>query len=684
MSFVLFDDGGKFFAGREMSKSDASSQVELESGRRVKVKATNILLSFNEPRPVELMAQAQALSEAIDLDLAWEFAPLDEFNFMDFAKEYYDEHATVIQQVAILFCLFNSPHYFRRAGKGKFKKAPEENVKAALIAIERKKQQQAQIDIWAKELIDGHCTPAIKEQLYKILFKPDKNALEYKAVVQASKQSQISPLDLFKRSGAIESAYQFHWKRFLYEFFPKGEAFKELPSPDLSALQNLPLSNAQAFSIDDSLTTEIDDAISVQGLGSGVVTVGIHIAVPALAIKPEEAIDQAARERLSTVYMPGWKIPMLPEHIINAFTLIEGGEHPVLSLYLSYDEQTLKIQNSKTVLERVTIALNLRHDQMEEALNEQTLSGQAPADYAFAEELAFTFRLAQQLKSERELVRGKPETFARPDYNFRLQDSDGKYLNIEPTGEETVLITERKRGSTLDLIISELMIVANTVWGGLMASVNVPGIYRSQAALRPGIKVRMSTKALPHAGIGVPQYAWSTSPLRRYTDLLNQWQIISCVQHGATAALVAPFKPKDAALFSIISSFESAYTGYNNFQRGIERYWTLRFLQQNQLSELEATILKNGMLRANHLPLVFEAVGAQAHPKDTVVVVKITNMDELTLDLSAQVLHVIQSATVLNADLNEAEEEEQDIAGPITLAVDVEEDQSVGDVTNTP
>lgn len=684
MSFVLFDDGGKFFAGREMAKSDASSQVELESGRRVKVKAANILLSFNEPKPADLIAQAHALNDGIDLDLAWEFAPEDDFSFIDFAKEYYDEQATIVQQVAILFCLFNAPHYFRRAGKGKFKKAPEENVKAALIAIERKKQQQAQIDTWADELINGHCAPAIKEQLYKILFKPDKNALEYKAIVQASKQSQISPLDLFKHSKAIESAYQFHWKRFLYEFFPKGTAFKEIPLPDLNTLQELPLSNAQAFSIDDSLTTEIDDAISVQGLGSGAVTIGIHIAVPALAIKPDSAIDQAARERLSTVYMPGWKIPMLPEHIIHQFTLTEGIDHPTLSLYVTYDENTLELQNSKTVLERVAIAANLRHEQMEDSLNEQTLSGQAPASYPFAQELAFAFRLAQHLKTNREAVRGKPETFARPDYNFRLLDSDGKYLLTEPVGEERVQITERKRGSALDLVISELMIVVNTAWGALMASVNVPGIYRSQAALRPGIKVRMSTKALPHAGIGVPQYAWSTSPLRRYTDLLNQWQILSCVQHGATAALVAPFKPKDSALFTIISSFESAYTGYNNFQRGIERYWTLRFLQQNQITELEATILKNGMLRANDLPLVFEAVGAQAHPKDTVVLVKLTHMDELTLDVSAQVAHVIQAAAGHEADSDDIEDEEQDIAGPITLVVDVEEEQSANDIPNTP
>ncbi len=137
-------------------------------------------------------------------------------------------------------------------------------------------------------------------------------------------------------------------------------------------------------------------------------------------------------------------------------------------------------------------------------------------------------------------------------------------------------ISTRQRGSPLDLIVAEAMILANSTWGGWLAECGVPGIYRSQASLAPGVKVRMGTRPAPHAGMGVAQYTWATSPLRRYVDLVNQWQIIACARHGRTAALAAPFKPKDAALFSIISAFDAAYAAYNGFQHGIERYWTLR------------------------------------------------------------------------------------------------------------
>ncbi len=664
--YALFDDAGKFLAGRVMTEADSSTQVELDSGKRVKVKNTNVLLRFEQPQPAELLAQAQSLAKDIDLDLAWEFAPDTEFGFADFARDYFDAKAGTVQQAAALFRLFDAPHYFRRMGKGQFKKAPEEQVKAALLGIERKKQQAAQVESWAADLVAGQCPQPIRDQLYRILFKPDKNGPEYKAVVEAARQAQRAPLDLLKSAGAIHSAYQFHWQRFLFDQFPKGTAFPPLQAPAIK--DALPRAEVRAFSIDDSATTEIDDALSVQGLGTGTVVFGIHIAAPGLAIQPDAAVDKVARERLSTVYMPGWKITMLPDEVVQAYTLTEGRDCPAVSLYVTMDEQSLEVKGSETRLELVPIAANLRHDQLDSVITEATLTGEAPADYAFATELAFAFRLARHLKAQREIVRGKPETFNRPDYNFRLQGNEGH----EPDGSEVVEISTRKRGAPLDLIVAEAMILANSTWGGWLAECNVPGIYRSQASLAPGIKVRMGTKALPHAGMGVAQYTWATSPLRRYVDLVNQWQIIACARHGRTAALVAPFKPKDAALFSVISSFDAAYSAYNDFQSGMERYWTLRHLQQQSVEELDAAVMKEGLVRAEALPLVFRALGTESLARGERVRVRITGIDLLTLDVHANLL-VRLGDVAQNEAAVEAEEEEEGAApqGPLALAIDL-------------
>ena len=669
--YALFEDAGKFHAGRVMTEAESSMQIELESGKRVKVKSANVLLKFDKPQPAELIASAQTLARDIDLDLAWEFAPEQEFGFADLARDYFDAAAGVEKQAAALFRLFEAPHYFRRLGKGNFKKAPEETVKAALLGIERKKALQAQIEAWAGEIVQGQCPAPVREQLYKILFKPDKNAPEYKAVVEAAKRSQRPPLELLKAAGAIDSPYQFHWKRFLFDNFPKGTGFPALAAPPIK--DDLPLSPAKAFSIDDSHTTEIDDALSVQGLGTGTVVFGIHIAAPALAFAAESALDKLARERLSTVYMPGWKLTMLPDEVVQAYTLTAGRACPAVSLYVTLDEATLEVKGSETKLERVDIVSNLRHDQLDAVITEATLTGDAPAAYEHAAELAFAFRLARHLKARREEVRGKPETFNRPDYNFRLEGNEGR----EPQGQERVLISTRQRGAPLDLIVAEAMILANSTWGGWIAECGVPGIYRSQMSLAPGVKVRMGVKPAPHAGMGVAQYTWATSPLRRYVDLVNQWQIIACARHGRTAALAAPFKPKDAALFSIISAFDAAYAEYNGFQSAIERYWTLRFLEQNGIAELEAAVMKDGLVRAETLPLVFRALGAEALPRGARVRVKITGTDLLTLDLHASLLGRIDdpATTADDAPVDEAEiEEAAESAGPLTLAIDVSGD----------
>ena len=675
--FVLFEEAGKFLAGRILSESDASLQVELDSGKRVKVKAANALLKFEKPAPAELVASALALSEEIELDLAWEFASEEEFSFSDLAREYFSadasKPASLEQQAAALFRLYDAPHYFRRAGKGRFKKAPAEVLQQALAAIEKKKQVVAQIAEWAEELGQGQCPAPVRDQLYKILFKPDKNSAEYKAVVDASRATHTAPIELLQKAGAIASPYQFHWKRFLFENFPKGTGFPALQAPPVK--DELPLADVKAFSIDDSATTEIDDALSVQGLGSGTVTLGIHIAAPGLAIAPGSDIDKVGRARMSTVYMPGYKLTMLPDDVVDAYTLQEGRNCPALSLYLTLDEATLDITASVTRLEQVPIISNLRHDALDNTFNEtffEAAQTSPPVDVQWGLELTFLHRLARHCKAKREIVRGKPENFNRPDYNFKLDKPSGQ----EPQGDEQVSISTRQRGAPLDLIVAEAMILANSTWGEWLAEHGVPGIYRSQASLAPGVKVRMGTKALPHAGIGVKSYVWSTSPLRRYTDLVNQWQIIACARHGRTAALAAPFKPKDADLFSVISCFDGVYSAYNGFQSGIERYWTLKYLQQRGITELTATTFKDNLVRADDLPLVLPALGAQGLPRGARVRIRLGAIDEITLDIAGTVIERLDATADEAATLaDEGSDEDDDAltAGPLSIAVDVNE-----------
>lgn len=672
--YALFEDTGKFLTGRILSQTDTTAQIELETGKRQKVKLGHVLITFNAPTPRELLASASQISETIDLNLAWEFASEDEFGFVEFAQEYFSSSASLAEQAAALFCLYAAPHYFRRAGKGRFKKVPAVILAQALQAIEKKRLIAEQIDQWAGQLLKGQCPEPIEIQLYKILFRPDKNAAEYKAVVQAAKLSKKAPLDLLQEAGAIKSAYQFHWQRFLSEQFSKGTSHPSLLAP---ALETLEKANVEAFSIDDSNTNEIDDALSLVGVGSGKVRLGVHISAPGLAILPGSEIDQIAKSRMSTVYMPGNKITMLPRSVVEQFSLDEGKYCPALSFYIDLKEDSLEVLQTESKIESVFIKANLRHDQLSVLITEELLLHPMSTSVANCEalkgisltDLQFLFRLAQKLKLDREQVRGKPDVQIRPDFSFQLHLQN----DLEPTGNERVEIHQRKRGEPLDLIVAEAMILTNHHWGRLLADKGVPGIYRSQAALAPGVKVRMGTKPLVHAGIGVDCYAWSSSPLRRYVDMVNQWQLIACIKQGNTAALVAPFKPKDASLFAIISGFDDAYAAYRNFQNQIELYWTLRYLAQENIQELEAVVIREGLARANELPLVLTLVGGAQTQRGDLVKLKISKVNELLLAIEATVTEVISQTTATNASAEEAEAEEELGVAPVAIAMDLEE-----------
>ena len=668
MSYVVFEEAGKLATARVMSQADASMQLELPSGKRQKIKSQQALLRFESPDPDALMQWAQAQQEDIELDLLWEFAPEDEFGFEQLAAEYYGAAADARQQAAVLLRLHAAPHYFSRRGKGRFRKAAPDVLQAALAGIARRQELERRIDADAQELEQGRCPPAIAERLYTLLFKPDKNGPEYKALALAMRRSGKGALQLLREAGAIASPWRFHMQRFLLEYFPRGTGFADAALPRL-APDELPLADVRAFSIDDSATTEIDDALSVRAGDDGSLRVGIHIAAPALALERDSAWDLAARQRMSTVYMPGDKITMLPDELVQAFTLAEGASAPAVSLYADFDAQC-RMLGFETRVERVPICANLRHDLLDEAVTEESLGADpASQDYPCAAELAQLWRLAQQLKAGREQVRGRPERNAGVDYTFRVHGLD--------LGENAarVDIVPRRRGAPLDLIVAEMMILANSTWGGWLAELGLPAIYRSQSGMGANLRTRMGTRAAPHQGLGVAQYAWCTSPLRRYADLVNQGQIIAAARHGRTAALAAPYRPKDAQLFAVVGAFEEAYKAYADFQRGMERYWTLRYLQQQGIEQADGAVLREGLVRVDGLPLVLAALGAQELPRGTRVRVRFGPPDLITLEQPCHVVQLLHdTATAAEAAETPEAEDEAALAGGLQLAVAAEQE----------
>ena len=647
---LLYEEGGDIKIATVQSATgtgDAESwQATSLSGKKIKLKAKEVWLRFEKPEAQAVMDEAQTLSKEIDLQLLWDCAPDEEFGLVDVSHEYFGDQASIPQQASLAIALQGAPVFFRRKGRGRFQRAPLEQLQAGLAALERKQKELEQQSLWQQDLVAGVFPEALKASAKQLLFSPDKNSSAYKALNAACTETGESPAQLMIRCGAIDSPLAYHQGMFLKAHFPNGSAHNPNVGVDQdvydAAIAELPLAEVRAFSIDDSGTTEIDDALSVTELPEGGHRIGIHIAAPGLALARDDALDEVARSRMSTVYFPGDKITMLPDAVIQKFSLDEGGSRPALSVYVDIDADG--IVNRETIqmrAEMVPIAANLRLENIEHLVSDETLSD-ASVEYPYKKELAILWRAAKHLhagRQEKRVANGlraeqlglmDPNALAR-DFHFQIKNNDGV---------ERVEIAPRQRGSILDTIVAEWMIFCNSASGQLLADHGLPGLFRTQKGWGP-MRTRMQTTPGPHEGLGLDYYAWSTSPLRRYSDLVNQWQLLALAKHGVTAKMVAPFPPRDAVLMGIAADFESSYQAYGEYQDRLEKYWCLRWIAQDEASkDVYVRHLKEGMSRVELIPLHLPIPEMASHPRMTRAHVKVSDVDLLQLSAAVRVLEI--------------------------------------------
>ena len=665
---VFYEEDGGFKVGHVMAETDASYQVEAAHGKRSKIKAANVLLKFERPALTEFLPLAEAEAAGLDLDFLWEVAPKEEFGADGMAAEYYGRAPMPVEYAALVMRLHGAPIYFHKKGKGRYKAAPADALKAALASIERKKREAELQAQYCAQLARFEVPEALLPLVPQLLYAPDKQSIAFKALESACAQTVLTPQVLLHRAGALANAYDFYLDRFLHEHFPErfgGRGFPDINVEEAlvpTVLGQVPDENAggtmgamvcpasdngPAFSIDDSATTEIDDALSVKPVRPGVTRVGIHIAAPGLGFAPGSPVDDIARRRMSTVYMPGGKITMLPDAVVERFTLMAGRTMPAVSLYVDVNETDGAVIAMKSCVDTIEIAANLRHDVLDAEVTQANLES-GNGDFPFKPELQFLWRFA----NAQEQVRGRPSTAAHMrDFSFKV-DWPQADAAAGSAATSRVTITERKRGAPLDKIVSELMILANSTWGRLLADKGAAGIYRVKTGVGIQGKVRMTSAPAPHIGLGVTHYAWSSSPLRRYVDLVNQWQLIAVLSRidGEDAA-APPFAAKSEQLLGAIAAFDAAYTAYAEFQDTMERYWCLKWLEQegrvradDSSAAMPGVVMRDGIVRLDELPLRLPVAGLPALAQGTRVAVQVRAVDEWRLSIDAAFAGVLDDA----------------------------------------
>ncbi|MDH4286876.1 MAG: RNB domain-containing ribonuclease, partial [Gallionella sp.] len=208
---ILYEEDGSFKVGSIMADNTTSLQIESLSGKRSKVKAANVMLRFTQPALAEFMTEAEALAESIEVDFLWECCPPDEFDAVQIATEYFGHAPSPLEAAAALIRLHGAPIYFHKKGKGRYRAAPPEVLKAALAGAEKKRQQLALQARYTEQLCRFELPPELAGHLEQLLYKPDRNTIEVKALEAACAATHLSAAHLLHRCGALPSTHDFHF-----------------------------------------------------------------------------------------------------------------------------------------------------------------------------------------------------------------------------------------------------------------------------------------------------------------------------------------------------------------------------------------------------------------------------------------------------------------------------------------
>lgn len=605
---LIYDDNS-YKIVRLLSQDKKSVSIELLAANKQqkKIKFDNLVDSFSSSNPEKLITSVSTLSQEIDQELLWELSSDNQlWNYESLAELYFSD-SSLAHKIALFIALTSPEIYFVYNPKEKkLKRCNQEEINQHKLQIAKQKEYQEKFDRIYNKLINKE-QPDWQIDPLSLLNKPDKNSIEFKASTKAAKELKLTLAELLFELGYIKSIEELMTTNFIRHYFPQGTELADITINDHS--EDIPLNNTiKVFSIDDSNTTEIDDAFSVEKINDGW-KIGIHISAPSL----NKELLSIASSRISTVYYPGHKITMLPEQIISHYSLDQGKELPVVSIYFTIDNQMIVVSH-ESKLELVKVSDNLRTETLEQYFNTENLS--IDHGYPYESELKLLHKFALALEEKR----GRPSVNQlMVDYNFSFSD-DGQ-----------VIIKPRLRGNPIDKLVSELMILANCTWGRMLTNAFIPAIYRVKQPREP---VVMTLTPNSHTGLNVDYYTWATSPLRRAADIVNQSQIISLLTK------TKPLAATDYAVANIVENFDDVYSAYLKFQDSMEHYWSLRYFLQENITQVNATFTFKCNVQLDGVPIQLDISHLTTmQPAGTVIKLAISDINLINQTFNYRIIN---------------------------------------------
>lgn len=339
------------------------------------------------------------------------------------------------------------------------------------------------------------------------------------------------------------------------------------------------------ITIDNPETTDRDDALSFRRTESGI-EIGVHTPLLEVLVPKGTLFDAWAYDVGASAYLPHRKVPMLPADISDGLgSLNAGGEKPVLSFYFAISADYPPLL-SRVVCERITIGLNTDYESVEDSLMEASwdqLAKDGSSVMAFKEGANATwppdFAAALQVWANAAVQLEN----CRLDNGAKIFNRDEVDVRVGADG--VVHLRRVSRNSIPHKMVAEWMIATNQAAAQFCHENNLPCIYRVQESIAPEredeegaarshVRAQLKPERAPHRDLGVDGYTQITSPLRRYSDLVMQRQIVSFLQTG---------KPhySQTDLWARALSIEEMTRRIQRLESRADLYWKCVYLSQH-------------------------------------------------------------------------------------------------------
>jgi exoribonuclease II len=377
-----------------------------------------------------------------------------------------------------------------------------------------------------------------------------------------------------------------------------------------------------AMTIDDDDTLEVDDALTLRRSGDDFY-VGIHIADASAFVTPGDALDSEAFRRASTIYLPTTAVRMLPERIsTDLASLRVGVDRPTLSVEIRFDS-AFNIVEHRIVYGMIHVRERLTYEEVDERIGRGD------------PELSVLHQIAVKLRDARS--DGGAITFRRQELKIRVYQNGGR-----------IMVSRLDANAPSRILVSELMILLNSIAASFAATHALPVIFRTQEprdALPPETsqlpealafeklrrtfkRSRLSLTPGLHSGLGLSAYTQVSSPIRRYADLVTQRQFAAMLQNKAI-----PHTPDE--LLRVIAAAEAAESEIRSLEERSTTYWLLKYLAHEKMGVvMNATVLdKKGTVELEDYYVRGKLIDPGTAEPGSVVQVTIDGIDPLRSEI---------------------------------------------------